>query len=162
MLPQQPTDKLMFYYAHSMIAVTRIMLNLNNNKVIENIAIENLRYLSKGVISMKETGLFGQKQGMNWLDGGAPFYQLYQSKDKIFHTVAPMEPKFYTNFIAVIRQMGGLSIEEFQYLEENQLNVDEWEKMKTILQKLFSQHKSRDIDAAFEGKDCCVERVLTT
>lgn len=27
-LPQQPTNNLMFYYAHSMMAVTKILLNL--------------------------------------------------------------------------------------------------------------------------------------
>jgi crotonobetainyl-CoA:carnitine CoA-transferase CaiB-like acyl-CoA transferase len=41
------------------------------------------------------------------------------------------------------------------------LNQDEWPDMKQIIQKFFSRHKTRELDAMFEGKDCCVQRVLS-
>jgi hypothetical protein len=48
-LPQQPTNTLMFYYVHSLMAVNQVLLNLHTVKVVENVATENLIYLSKGV-----------------------------------------------------------------------------------------------------------------
>lgn len=53
-LPQQPTNNLMFYYAHSLFAVTKILLEVQTklfskgeyrSKVVENIAVDNLIYL---------------------------------------------------------------------------------------------------------------------
>ena len=45
-LPQQPTNNLMFYYVHSLMAVTQVLLNLGKKDLlIENVASENLLYL---------------------------------------------------------------------------------------------------------------------
>ena len=44
-LPQQPTNTLMFYYVHSMMAVTKVLLNLGKPQVIQNVAEDNLVYL---------------------------------------------------------------------------------------------------------------------
>ena len=44
-LPQQPTNTLMFYYVHSMMAVTKVLLNLGKSQIIENVAEDNLVYL---------------------------------------------------------------------------------------------------------------------
>lgn len=35
----------MFYYVHSVMAVTKVLLNLNTQKVICNVAEDNLVYL---------------------------------------------------------------------------------------------------------------------
>lgn len=55
LLPQQPTNDLMFYYAHSLFAVNRVLLEVQNklvngpvhykSKVIENIAVDNIIFL---------------------------------------------------------------------------------------------------------------------
>jgi alpha-methylacyl-CoA racemase len=39
--------------------------------------------------------LWDKQQGKNWLDGGAPFYNVYRSKDNIYYAVGCIEPKFY-------------------------------------------------------------------
>jgi hypothetical protein len=51
----------MFYYAHSMMAVTKILLNLGQSKVIENIAEDNLVYLCQGVFDMRKTSLWNNE-----------------------------------------------------------------------------------------------------
>ena len=89
----------MFYYVHSMMAVTKVMLNLGEQKVIENVAEDNLIYLCQGVFQMRKTNLWNNEQGSNWLDGGAPFYNVYRSKDGVFYSVGCIEPKFYKNFM---------------------------------------------------------------
>ena len=38
---------------------------------------------------------------MNLLDGGAPFYSVYQSKDKKYFAVGCIEPQFYNEFVKV-------------------------------------------------------------
>lgn len=95
------------------------------------------------------------------MDGGAPFYNVYKAKDGVFYAVGCVEPKFYRNFMRLVREMGGLTDPEFLELEGNQMAQDDWPQHKTVLQKWFSKHKSKALDKQFAGKDCCVDRVLT-
>jgi hypothetical protein len=64
----------MFYYVHSLMAVTKILLSLSNKAkqeqnenpvthLIENIATDNLMYLCQGIFSMREIGLWNNPQG---------------------------------------------------------------------------------------------------
>lgn len=99
----------MFYYAHSVMAVTKILLNLGQSKIVENVAIDNLVYLCQGVFQMRESSLWNNEQGSNWLDGGAPFYNVYKAKDSVFYSVGCIEPKFYKNFMLQVKELGGIS-----------------------------------------------------
>jgi alpha-methylacyl-CoA racemase len=129
-LPQQPTNNLMFYYAHSLFSVTKILLEVQNKlaaglaykgRIVENIAVDNLIYLCQGVLKMKELGLWNNEQGSNWLDGGAPFYCVYKSKDGAFFTVACLEQKFFKNFVQIMKEKK-LDDNDYQYLLANMLN----------------------------------------
>jgi len=51
----------MFYYVHSLMAVNQVLLNLHSVKVVENVATENLIYLSKGIFQMRTKGLWPNK-----------------------------------------------------------------------------------------------------
>jgi hypothetical protein len=52
----------MFYYVHSLMAVTQVLLNLGKkDHLIENVASENLLYLCQGVLKMRETGLWNNE-----------------------------------------------------------------------------------------------------
>ena len=63
--------------------------------------------------------------------------------------------------MAVTREMGGLSDQQYSYLLNNQDNHDEWPDMKSLIQTWFSKHEPKALDKAFKAKDCCVERVLS-
>jgi crotonobetainyl-CoA:carnitine CoA-transferase CaiB-like acyl-CoA transferase len=41
------------------------------------------------------------------------------------------------------------------------LNQDEWPDMKLTIAKFFKRSKAKELDRVFEGKDCCVQRVLS-
>jgi len=55
-----------------------------------------------------------------------------------------------------VRELGGLSDQQYQDLVSNHMIKDEFPEMKKILEKWFSKHKSKDLDAQFKDKDCCV------
>lgn len=172
-VPQQPTNDLMFYYVHSLIAATKVLLAIHDKQVpsnqhqsespriIENIAVDNLIYLCQGVFKMKEIGLWNNEQGSNWLDGGAPFYSIYTSKDKVFFTVACIEEKFYKNFLQALKELNMGNDTDYSYLLGNHLNEDEWPDMKHLIQTMFSKKSSKELEAKFSDKDCCVQRVMT-
>ena len=111
--PQQPTNNLMFYYVHSLMTVTRILLAIHEKAktpkfdesphLYENIAVDNLIFLCQGVFRMRDIGLWNNEQGQNLLDGGAPFYSIYKAKDNAYFTVACIEQKFYKIFLQLLR-----------------------------------------------------------
>lgn len=110
---------------------------------------------------MRKTKLWNNEQGQNWLDGGAPFYNVYKSKNGVFYSVGCIEPKFYKNFMQQVRELGGITDQQYQDLVSNQMNQDEFPEMKRTLEKWFAKHSSKDLDKQFHEKDCCVQKVLT-
>lgn len=43
--------------------------------------------------------MWSQSRGKNILDGGAPFYQTYQTKDNKFMAVGALEPQFFSALV---------------------------------------------------------------
>lgn len=57
--------------------------------------IDGVLYLSTFVWEGKRNGLFSRPRGQNALDSGAPFYDVYETKDNKFLSVGALEPQFY-------------------------------------------------------------------
>jgi len=102
-------------------------------------------------------GLFGNQLmtldiGSNLLDGGAPFYQVYETSDGKFVSVGAIETKFYALFIQ------GLNIAPASL--PHQYDMGKWPEMTERFATVFKT-KTRDQWAEiFDGKDACVAPVL--
>ncbi|TNV77536.1 hypothetical protein FGO68_gene7619 [Halteria grandinella] len=161
-LPQQPTTNLMLYYCYSMVLFTKILLALQahtqeNPLIIKNNAFDNLAYLSKFYLKAKETGLWGRDQGENLLDGGAPFYSIYKSKDKKYFAVGCIEPQFFKVFVDIL----GIEEKKRQDLIDNQMNIDEWPAMKKYFTEIFSTKTSLELKEKFKPSEACVTEVVS-
>lgn len=60
---------------------------------------EGASYIASFIHMMHSNGRWNAPLGANLLDGGSPFYRLYRTKDSLFLSVAPLEPKFFSNFL---------------------------------------------------------------
>ncbi|HZO82986.1 MAG TPA: CaiB/BaiF CoA-transferase family protein [Candidatus Binataceae bacterium] len=92
------------------------------------------------------------RRGATTLDGSAPWYNLYLTKDDRYITIGSVEPWFYANLCRA------LGTEE--YLED-QHNREKYEEMKTRFAEIF---RTRTRDEWFEiltKADICVGRMLT-
>jgi crotonobetainyl-CoA:carnitine CoA-transferase CaiB-like acyl-CoA transferase len=80
------------------------------------------------------------ERGKSFLSGGAPFYNVYQTADRKFLAIAPLEPKFWVELCNMLgldkyqdRQLG--SHEEAQWVSEDvaalfsQKSRDDWVKI---------------------------------
>ena len=54
-----------------------------------------MAYLSSFVHKTLELGIWSGSRGRNLLDGGAPFYDTYQTSDGEYLAVGALEPQFY-------------------------------------------------------------------
>jgi alpha-methylacyl-CoA racemase len=87
----------------------------------------------------------------NLLDGGAPCYQVYRTKDHKYMSVGALEPQFYSNFLK------GLGLDENNY---GQGNIDNWDQQKQEFQNIFSTKTQAEWVDVFDPLDCCVMPVV--
>ncbi len=98
-------------------------------------------------------GLLGPR-GTNLLDGGAPFYGVYECADGGYLAVGPLEPKFYAELV----QLLGLA-EELPL--GSQYDRSTWPQAREVLAARFRERTRDEWAAVFEGTDACVAPVLT-
>jgi len=90
--------------------------------------------------------------GTNMLDGGAPYYQTYETADGKFMAVGAIEGRFYQEFIK------GLNLDPLSLPPQNEW--ERWPEMTASFAEIFKTRTRDEWTAIFEGKDACVAPVL--
>lgn len=90
----------------------------------------------------------------NLLDGGAPFYAVYECADGGFVAVAAIEPKFYANFLAVL---GLTDAPDLAHQYDRQC----WPEARARLDGVFAAQPRAYWASRFDGVEACVTPVLT-
>ncbi|ORY19188.1 CoA-transferase family III domain-containing protein [Clohesyomyces aquaticus] len=101
-----------------------------------------------------KTEVWRRERGTNMLDGGAPFYQTYETSDGKYMAVGAIEPQF---FAALLK---GLSLKPSD-LPGNRDNKADWPILTTFFAKTFRSKTRAEWEAIFDGTDACVTPVLT-
>ena len=85
--------------------------------------------------------------GNELLTGGSPRYQIYQTLDDKFLAAAPLEEKFWINFLTLI------GLNELQ-------SVGDAHIVKARVAKVIAQRTAADWMGIFEGNDVCVAEIV--
>ena len=93
-----------------------------------------------------------QQRGSNIFDGGVCYYDVYETADGKFISVAPLEPHFYAEFV----ERAGLDVEEFG----EQCGPDRMPEVRARLEEIFKTRTRDEWCEIFEGSDACVAPVL--
>jgi alpha-methylacyl-CoA racemase len=101
---------------------------------------------------LRAGGAWGAPRGENLLDGGAPFYDSYETADGRRLAVAPMEPKFF----AVFTQRIGLDPKYAARQYDRRL----WPEMREAIAAALRTRTRDEWAAEFDGSDACVTPVL--
>lgn len=91
------------------------------------------------------------QRGANLLDGGAPFYQVYRTKDGKYMSVGSLEQQFYSDFLM------GLGLDAKKY---DQSAIGDWDQYEQDFQQVFLTKTQSEWTAIFEPLDCCVFPVV--
>lgn len=121
-------------------------------QVVDAAMTDGSAVLTSMVWGFRAMGLWNDARGTNLLDGGAPFYDTYETADGKWIAVGAIEPQFY----AALRTVMALDAPEW----DAQFAASHWPRLKQALAERF---KTRTRDAwviAFEGHEACFAPVL--
>jgi alpha-methylacyl-CoA racemase len=122
-------------------------------QVIDAAMVDGAALLFGGVFGMHAAGLWTNQRGANMLDGGAHFYDTYETKDGRYVAIGSIEPQFY----ALLLQKTGLADAALP----DQMDKDAWPAMKQRLAAIFRTKTSEEWCAIMEGSDICFAPVLS-
>jgi alpha-methylacyl-CoA racemase len=105
------------------------------------------------IYGLLAAGDWSLARGQNSLDGGAPYYRCYETRDGGYMAAAPIEQKFYLAFLSRM----GL---EGQVDPAAQNDRATWPATAALFAARFRERSRADWTALFAGSDACVTPVL--
>ncbi len=121
-------------------------------QVVDAAMVDGVATLSAMFFGLRAGGLWSDERGANLLDGGAPFYNTYETQDGRYVAVAALEAKFFAELAARI------GLEPRFVAGQNDRAL--WPELRARLRDTFRGRTRAEWIALLEGKDCCVTGVL--
>ncbi len=122
-------------------------------QVVDAAMVDGTATLMAIFFGLNNAGLWKEK-GTNMLDGGAYFYDTYETADGKYITIGSIEPKFY----AELKKYAGLESDpDFQ----NQMDINRWPELKGKIAKVFKTKTRDQWCELMEGTDVCFAPVLS-
>jgi alpha-methylacyl-CoA racemase len=98
-------------------------------------------------------GTWADARGVNIIDGGSHFYNVYPCKDGQWIALGPIEPQFYAAF----RKLAGIEDPAF----DAQMDFSAWPVLKAKLAAVMKTKTRAEWCALLEGTDACAAPVLS-
>lgn len=123
-------------------------------QVIDASIVDGTAHMMSAIFAAQQIGFWSNERGVNLLDSGAPFYEVYVCKDGKYISVGAIEAKFYKAFLA------GLGLAE-ETLPE-QMDQSQWPAMKKKFQSIINTRTRNEWAEIFSQLDTCVAPVLSS
>lgn len=98
-------------------------------------------------------GVWSRERGCNLLDGGAHFYDTYETADGKWISIGAIEPQFYS----LLLDLTGIDDPEF----ESQLDFSKWPALKRKIESVIKTKTRDEWCDIMEGTDACFAPVLS-
>jgi alpha-methylacyl-CoA racemase len=121
-------------------------------QVVDAAIVDGVTHLATQVTGLLAAGIWRDARGVNLLDGGAPFYSVYETADGRYLAVAALEPRFYQQFVALLGIAGELPA---------QYDPAGWPRLRDAFAAAIRSRPLHEWVAVFDGTDACVSPVLT-
>jgi alpha-methylacyl-CoA racemase len=128
-------------------------LRSGQGQVVDAAIVDGAAHLATMIYGLVSNGGWRPERGVNLLDTGAPFYDVYETSDGQHMAVGPLESQFYREFIRLL----GLDGEDLPA----QLDIPRWPELRKRFAEVFATRTRREWTDVFEGTDACVAPVLS-
>jgi alpha-methylacyl-CoA racemase len=114
--------------------------------------IDGAVLLSQQFWTMKAQGNWGDTPGTNFLNGGAPFYDVYECADGQYLAVGAFEPEFYGEFVR------GLGLDPENYPQDDR---ESYLAYAADWARIIAGRSQSEWVNVYAGTDSCVSPVHT-
>ncbi len=122
-------------------------------QVVDTAMVDGSALLMTMMYEMSGRGLWNHERASNMNDGGAHFYQVYETSDGNYVSIAAMEPKFYATLLDLV----GLSDADLP----DQWDRSAWPALQQRFAQVFRTRTRAEWVSRLEGTDACFAPVLS-
>ncbi len=122
-------------------------------QVVDAAMVDGASVLGQMMWAFRGTGLWSDVRGVNMLDTGAPYYEVYETSDGKYMAVGAIEPQFYAELL------NGLGLDGADLPEQN--DIANWGKLKEVFTETFKSRTRDEWTKIFDDTDACTSPVLT-
>ena len=97
------------------------------------------------------SGGFKEERAANLLDGGVPYYDIYETSDGKHMSVGALEPQFYDAFVEL------LGVKD---TAPDRYDADQADALRALITETFLQRTQAEWVEVFEGTDACVAGII--
>jgi alpha-methylacyl-CoA racemase len=126
-------------------------------QVVDTAIVDGVASLLAMPLMLMAQGLWRDERGVNLLDGGVPWYDVYETADAQWLAVGALEPRFYAALLA------GLALTDppDRTTPPDRTDPRNWPALRELLAARFKTRTRDEWTTVFEGTDACVEPVLS-
>ncbi|GGL11994.1 CaiB/BaiF CoA transferase family protein [Nocardia jinanensis] len=122
-------------------------------QVVDAACVDGASLLMTVVHQLRSVGRWSDDRGTNLFDSGAPFYEVYETKDGRYVSVGAVEPKFYEQFVGV------LGLDPTRMFP--QYDRSRWPDRKKLVAAAIAERTREDWQMATAGVEACFAPVLS-
>lgn len=154
--PQIPLNLLGDFGGGALYLTTGILAALweagssGRGQVVDAAIVDGAAHLATLVSGLRAGGAWRDERGVNLLDSGAPFYDVYATSDGEYMAVAPLEPRFFEEFA---RKLGLGQEAAAQY------DPAAWPALRAAIAERFAGRTREEWTAIFAAGDACAAPV---
>jgi len=154
--PQFPLNLLGDFGGGAMYLLTGILAALfeargsGRGQVVDAAIVDGVAHLTTMIVALQRAGAWSGQRGTNLLDGGAPFYDVYETSDGLHVSIGALEPRFYAELIE------RLELDDLP----DRYDLAGFGRLREVFASAFAQKTQADWVRIFDGSDACVSPVV--
>jgi alpha-methylacyl-CoA racemase len=140
------------YLVIGVLAALHEVQRSGRGQVVDAAIVDGTAHMLAMAHSMLASGTWSDERGVNLLDGGAPFYSVYETADARHMAVGALEGKFYAELLAK------LGLDEDPGAQYDQAR---WPALRTRIAAAFAGRTQAEWTDVFARSDACVAPVVS-
>lgn len=157
--PAIPLNLVADYGGGTMFLVAGVLAALvsrattGRGQVVDAAMVDGASMLMAPTFSYLASGFWKDRRGVNLLDGGAPFYDVYEAADGRHVAVACLEPQFFAEFVRLLPLDAGFVARQY--------DPRAWPELRAAIEARIAERPRDEWAALFAPTDACVAPVLS-
>jgi alpha-methylacyl-CoA racemase len=120
-------------------------------QVVDAAIVDGSAHLNAMLASMIAGGGWREERAVNLLDGGMPFYDVYETADGRHMAVGSLEPKFYDELVKGLGLVGELP---------DRYDFERHDELREQIAARFRERTQAEWAEVFDGTDACCTPIL--